>query len=75
MTWAGTGVLWTLVGGVPASRMISSGDAKAAQTGFSFMQISDSHIGFNKPANPDAIGDAERRDRQGRGDDGSGPPL
>ena len=52
MLWAGTGVLWTVVGGVPASRLI--GSAKAAESGFSFVQISDSHIGFSKPANPDA---------------------
>jgi len=52
MTWAGTGVLWTVAGGVPASRLISA--AEAAPTGFSFVQISDSHIGFSKPANPDA---------------------
>ena len=54
MTWAGTGVLWTLVGGVPASRLLAPGAAQAASTGFSFIQISDSHIGFSKPANPDA---------------------
>jgi 3',5'-cyclic-AMP phosphodiesterase len=52
MLWAGTGVVWTLAGGVPASRLI--GSAKAAEGGFSFVQISDSHIGFAKPANPDA---------------------
>jgi 3',5'-cyclic-AMP phosphodiesterase len=52
MLWAGTGVLWTVAGGVPASRLI--GSAKAAESGFSFVQISDSHIGFSKPANPDA---------------------
>ncbi len=52
MLWAGTGVLWTVAGGVPASRLI--GSAKAADSGFSFVQISDSHIGFSKPANPDA---------------------
>jgi 3',5'-cyclic-AMP phosphodiesterase len=52
MTWAGAGVLWTVSGGVPSSRLI--GAAKAATTGFSFVQISDSHIGFAKPANPDA---------------------
>ena len=51
MTWAGTGVLWTFAGGVPASQLI--GRAEAATTGFSFVQISDSHIGFSKPANPD----------------------
>ena len=52
MLWAGTGVVWTVAGGVPASRLI--GSAKAAEGGFSFVQISDSHIGFSKPANPDA---------------------
>ena len=55
MVWAGTGVLWTMAGGVATSSII--GEAKAAVTkGFSFMQISDSHIGFDKPANPDTIG-------------------
>jgi 3',5'-cyclic AMP phosphodiesterase CpdA len=52
MLWAGTGVVWTVAGGVPASRLI--GQANAAEGGFSFVQISDSHIGFAKPANPDA---------------------
>ena len=50
MLWAGTGVVWTVAGGVPSSRLI--GSAKAAEGGFSFVQISDSHIGFAKPANP-----------------------
>jgi 3',5'-cyclic AMP phosphodiesterase CpdA len=52
MVWAGTGVVWTLNGGVPTSRLI--GEAKAEESGFSFVQISDSHVGFAKPANPDA---------------------
>jgi 3',5'-cyclic-AMP phosphodiesterase len=51
MAWAGAGVLWTLDGGVPSSKLI--GAAEAATSGLSFVQISDSHIGFNKPANPD----------------------
>ena len=54
MAWAGTGVVWSFAGGVPASRLI--GSAQAAATGFSFVQISDSHIGFDKPANPDSLG-------------------
>src|SRR5277367_3684042 len=54
MLWAGTGVVWTVAGGVPASRLI--GAAKATEGSFSFVQISDSHIGFEKPANPDARG-------------------
>ena len=32
------------------------GDAAAAGSGFTFLQISDSHIGFNKLANPHALG-------------------
>src|SRR3977135_4275188 len=56
MVWAGTGVLWGVSGGVPHSvGMI--GDALAAEpTGFTFLQMSDSHIGFDKAANPDALG-------------------
>ena len=57
MIWAGTGVLWTLVGGVPRSSSllgISEANAQAA-SGFSFLQISDSHIGFKAPANPNPV--------------------
>jgi 3',5'-cyclic AMP phosphodiesterase CpdA len=56
MTWAGTGVLWTLAGGVPRSLGLV-GEAKAqAATGLTFLQISDSHVGFHQPANPNALG-------------------
>jgi 3',5'-cyclic AMP phosphodiesterase CpdA len=52
MTWAGTGVLWTVAGGVPAA--VGLIDEAMAQDvkGFTFLQISDSHMGFDKPANP-----------------------
>ena len=55
MAWAGTGLVWTLSGGIPVSRAFGkSHDKSAAKSGdFSFVQISDSHIGFSKPANPD----------------------
>jgi Icc protein len=55
MAWAGTGLVWTLGGGIPVSRAFGgAGDKGAGKSGdFSFVQISDSHIGFNKPANPD----------------------
>jgi 3',5'-cyclic AMP phosphodiesterase CpdA len=56
MVWAGTGILWTLSGGVPKSLGLLGDALAAVPTGFSFLQISDSHIGFNKPANPDALG-------------------
>ena len=59
MTWAGTGVLWTVAGGVPRSVGII-GEAQAAPaSGLTFLQISDSHVGFDKPANPNAIGTLE----------------
>jgi hypothetical protein len=59
MTWAGTGVLWTISGGVPRSLGLV-GSARAAEpAGLTFLQISDSHVGFDKPANPNAIGTLE----------------
>ena len=58
MTWAGSGLVWTISGGVPGARLI--GEAQAAATGFSFVQISDSHIGFDKPANPNALGSSRK---------------
>jgi 3',5'-cyclic AMP phosphodiesterase CpdA len=54
MTWAGTGLVWTLAGGVPASIGLEAAAATQRTTPFSFVQISDSHIGFAKPFNPDA---------------------
>ena len=59
MTWAGTGVLWTVAGGVPASLGIVDEALAAEQKGFTFLQISDSHMGFDKPANPNAKGTLE----------------
>jgi 3',5'-cyclic AMP phosphodiesterase CpdA len=59
MAWAGTGMLWTVSGGVLGSKILSPISARAAETSmgdFSFVQISDSHIGFNKPANTDVVG-------------------
>jgi len=55
MTWAGTGVLWTVAGGIPTSVGLV-GEALAQTSGFTFLQISDSHVGFDKPANPNALG-------------------
>ena len=59
MTWAGTGVLWTVVGGVPRSAGIIDTAQAQSVKGLSFLQISDSHVGFDKPANPNAIGTLE----------------
>jgi len=59
MTWAGTGVLWTITGGVPASLGIIDEAVAAPAKGFTFLQISDSHMGFDKPANPNVKGTLE----------------
>jgi len=59
MTWAGTGVLWTVIGGVPRSAGIIDTALAQSVKGLSFLQISDSHVGFDKPANPNAIGTLE----------------
>jgi 3',5'-cyclic-AMP phosphodiesterase len=53
MAWAGTGLLWTLDAGIPSSNLLGAPPKKAPGSSFSFVQISDSHIGFNKPANTD----------------------
>jgi 3',5'-cyclic AMP phosphodiesterase CpdA len=59
MTWVGTGVLWTISGGVPhALGLIDRAVAQEA-SGLTFLQISDSHVGFDKPANPNALGTLE----------------
>src|SRR5215470_4119528 len=60
MAWAGTGLLWTMAGGVPTSKLFAASNGHAttaaAASDFSFVQISDSHIGFNKAANQDVTG-------------------
>jgi 3',5'-cyclic-AMP phosphodiesterase len=55
MAWAGTGLVWTLSGGIPGSQLFANSVGHGAGKGgdFSFVQISDSHIGFDKPANVD----------------------
>ena len=55
MVWAGAGVLWTVAGGVPRSSLIGYAEA-ATGPGLSFVQISDSHIGFKNPPNADTPG-------------------
>src|SRR3979490_895806 len=59
MAWAGAGPLLVVQGGVIKS--FALGDLKdtphhALKGDLSFVQISDSHIGFNKPANTDVVG-------------------
>jgi 3',5'-cyclic-AMP phosphodiesterase len=58
MAWAGTGTLCVMQGGVLKSFALSGlreQDAAAAKGELSFAQISDSHMGFSKPANTDVV--------------------
>lgn len=55
MKWAGTGVIWTVASGVLTSKAFSQ-NMKPSKGELHFVQISDSHMGFNKPANPDVGG-------------------
>jgi hypothetical protein len=55
MAWAGTGALFTVSAGIPTSMGLDAALAATPKaSSFSFLQISDSHIGFAKPPNPDA---------------------
>src|SRR3954468_7173695 len=58
MAWAGTGALFAFQGGIGSSIGLDAALAAPAKRTaiqpFTFAQISDSHIGFNKPPNPDA---------------------
>src|SRR5215813_10035947 len=59
MAWAGTGAFCVVQGGVLKSyslSRLSELDPRAAAGELSFVQISDSHMGFNKAANPDVVG-------------------
>src|SRR2546423_14731952 len=56
MAWTGTGVLWTVTGGILRSQTLrrdSDAHGMAAGADLSFVQISDSHIGFTKEPNKD----------------------
>jgi plastocyanin len=51
MAWVGTGLIWTMSGGVPSSSRLGAQMPRKGE--LFFMQISDSHIGFDKAANSD----------------------
>jgi len=58
MAWAGTGALFAFDGGIAGSIGLESALAAPIKHSgarpFTFVQLSDSHIGFNKPPNADA---------------------
>jgi 3',5'-cyclic AMP phosphodiesterase CpdA len=53
--WFGAAVVLTVSGGEVISRIAQTGEAHAAPSNsdLTFVQVSDSHIGFHGPANPD----------------------
>jgi len=55
MAWAGTGALWSMSGGILKGTALGQAPPGAMHdaAGLRFVQISDSHIGFDKPANTD----------------------
>jgi len=55
MAWVGTGAVWTMASGVLKGTPLEASATAAAKLtgGIRFVQISDSHIGFDKPANSD----------------------
>ena len=57
-TWTGAAVVWTVAGGVPRALGATRGDTPmaASANALTFVQISDTHIGFKKDANPDVVG-------------------
>ena len=58
--WAGAAVVWTVSGGVPRAALGAAAASTRAGPAFSFVQISDTHIGFHKEANPDVVGSLRR---------------
>ncbi len=52
VAWTGTGLVWAAAGGVLSSRTLAHAAGEAGD--FTFVQISDSHVGFKGEANPDA---------------------
>jgi 3',5'-cyclic-AMP phosphodiesterase len=56
MAWAGTGLVWSVSGGVLSSHVFGQRSDGSGAGSFSFVQISDSHIGFAKEANKNVVG-------------------
>jgi 3',5'-cyclic-AMP phosphodiesterase len=53
MQWAGAAVVWSFSSGIPSSQLLGAPNDQTKAADFTFVQISDSHIGFNAPANID----------------------
>src|SRR5437660_11584825 len=60
MAWAGTGMVWAVSGGIPGCSRVEqqadkspSGEPTPGRPSFTFVQVSDSHLGFNRDPNRD----------------------
>jgi 3',5'-cyclic-AMP phosphodiesterase len=59
MAWAGAGMVWAMKSGVLTARAFGDSPAGAPPAGsvdFTFVQVSDSHIGFHKGVYTDVVG-------------------
>ena len=56
MAWAGAGLVWAVKDGILQSRALGADAATMAAADFTFTQVSDSHIGFNKGVYADVVG-------------------
>src|SRR5262245_35840913 len=56
--WSGAALIWGVSGGIPVAlgKADERSAARAAKAQFTFAQISDTHLGFSKEANPDVVG-------------------
>jgi 3',5'-cyclic AMP phosphodiesterase CpdA len=56
--WSGVALVWTVAGGVPRALGAPDGSTatNTATDALTFVQISDTHLGFAKAANPDVVG-------------------
>lgn len=60
---AGLGMLWAISGGKLSSDALAAGERErdaAMAADFSFVQISDTHVGAHTPANPNVVGTFEQ---------------
>ena len=59
MAWAGAGLVWAMKGGILSARAFGEDVAApnaATAADFTFVQMSDSHVGFNKGVYSDVLG-------------------
>src|SRR5580658_2141551 len=59
MAWAGAGLIWASKGGILRSAAFGADMTAMADADFTFAQVSDSHIGFNKGVYSDVVGTFE----------------